>query len=81
MSSILTDVKPDGRIMWCIALENFETSACGFEYMHGKTREEIVNKLLVSKSLKKGTRVAWIAPAIGVKYDEPTRGDVKEVFV
>jgi len=79
--SILTDVKPDGRILWCIALENFTTGAVGFEYMHGHSRAEIVNKLITSKSLRKETRVAWIAPAIGVKYDDPVKGDVKEVFV
>lgn len=79
--SILTDVTKDGKILWCVALENFTTGACGFEYMHAKSRDEVVNKLLTSKSLKKTTRVAWIAPAIGVKYDEPSRGDVKEVFV
>lgn len=79
--SILTDVKEDGRILYAIALEHMPTGHCAIEYQHAKSREEVVNKLLQSKSLKKGTRVAWIAPAIGVKYDEPTRGDVKEVFV
>ncbi len=79
--SILTDVKPDGRILYTVALEHMPTGQCALEYMHAKSREEVVNKLLQSKSLKKGTRVAWIAPAIGVKYDEPVRGEVKEVFV
>jgi len=79
--SVLTDVKPDGRILYAIALEHMPTGRCALEYMHAKSRAEVVNKLLQSKSLKKGTRVAWIAPAIGVKYDEPAKGDVQEVFV
>lgn len=79
--SILTDVKPDGQILYCIALENFATGACGFHYMHGHSRGDIVNQILKSKMLKSGTRVAWIAPAVGVRYDEPAKGEVKEVYV
>ena len=79
--SILTDVKADGRVLYCIALENFATGRCGFQYMHGTSRADIVNQLLKAKSIPKGTRVAWIAPAVGVKYDEPAKGEVKEVFV
>jgi hypothetical protein len=78
--SILTDVRPDGKVLYCIALENMKTGRCALEYRHAKSRADVVNQLLKMK-LVPGTRVAWIAPAIGVKYDEPAKGEVKEVFV
>jgi len=80
-SSVLTDVRPDGKILYCVALENYTTKACGFEYLHAFNRAEVVNLLLQSNSFRKDTRIAWIAPAIGAHVELDEKDNVKGVIV
>lgn len=79
--SVLTDVRPDGKILYAIALENFRTGMTGFMYMHASSCAEVVRNLIDGKQLRPDTRVAWIAPAVGVLAELDERDNVKELIV
>jgi hypothetical protein len=79
--SVLTDVRPDGSILFAIALENYHTGQTGFLYMHAKSCAEVVRNLIDGKLLQKDTRVAWIAPAVGVLAELDEQDNVKELIV
>lgn len=80
--SVLTHVADDGKILYAVALENLRTRFAGFVYLHahhiGEVFREIQDGAL---KLEKDTRVAWIAPAVGVLATLDERDNVKELRV
>lgn len=79
--SVLADVRPDGQILYAIALENYRTKFAGFLYMHARDAGEVFRTLADSKQLRPDTRVAWIAPAVGVLATLDDRDNVKELRI
>lgn len=80
--SVLTHVAEDGAILYAIAIENYETGFAGFVYCHARNAGEVFRNLQDGKLLKlPNTRVAWIAPAVGVLATLDEKDNVKELTI
>ena len=81
-SPVLTHVGKDGSILYAVALENFRSQRTGFLFMHAHHAGEVFRNLQDGKLLKDPhTRVAWIAPAIGVLATLDDHDNVKELVI
>ena len=81
MSEVLTHVAENGEILYAIALENYRTGFSGFLYMHAHDCGEVFRNLVDGKQLRPDTRVAWIAPAVGVLAELDAKDNVKELVI
>ena len=80
--SVLTHVADDGKILYAVALENYRTRFSGFVYMHAANCGEVFRAIADGAlKLEKDTRVAWIAPAVGVLATLDDKDNVKELRV
>jgi hypothetical protein len=80
--SVLTNIAPDGKVLYAIALENYKTGFSGFIYYHAHNIGEVFRHILDGGlNLRKDTRVAWIAPAVGVLAELDEKDNVKELTV
>ena len=80
--SVHTHIAEDGRVLYAIALENYQTGFAGFVYMHAADCGEVFRRIQMGElALKVGTRVAWVAPSIGVLAELDEKDNVKELHV
>ena len=80
--SVLTHVAEDGRILYAVALENHRTGFAGFVYLHARHVGDVFREIQDGAlKLAPDTRVAWIAPAVGVLAELDANDNVKELRV
>ncbi len=61
---MLIKSKTTERVLYGIAFENHRTGKAGFIYMHANDRNDAINQILTSRTLR-GSRIVAVAPAIG----------------
>jgi len=80
--SVHAHIDADGKPLYAIALENHRTKFAGFVYMHAQDCGEVFRRIQMGElGLERDTRVAWVAPAIGVLAELDASDNVKELRV
>lgn len=79
--TVLTDVRQDGAVLYAIATECYHTRTAEMIYVHAHNAGEVFRYLQDSKILPPHTRVAWIAPAVGVLAELDEKDNVTELVV